>query len=1028
MIPLKLSLQGFYSYQSKVQTIDFTRLTEAQLFGIFGATGSGKSSILEAISFVLYGESERLNKSGDNRSYNMMNLKSSTLNIDFEFAAGVGEVDHYKFTANGKRNSRRFDEVGTLKREAFKREHNEWVPISVNDAKEIIGLSYDHFKRTIIIPQGNFQEFLKLSSTDRTRMLKDIFKLEKYELEPRVKSLMSKNAHRITEQETLLNQLSLATPEALEAVELQLKDINAQHEQQQAALKEKEQELARFEALQALFTEQKTQAEKVQQLELQLPDMQTRKTQLQAYERCLILFQPILERQEEYLRESEKLERVLENKKLDEKALRDDLQKAATVLPKLKEQYLNRNQLLEKAGEWEKMVEIRRWAGKLAETEAAREKGKLHIKNKQQEAKDYQARIEKLNAEIKEIQQKLPDVKALLDAQAWQGKWELLEHEEKRLAKASEELQTQLRESDKKKQQVLQPTPVDITQYRLGIPQLQELLQTQLEKQTEKLEKLKAEMQQLAVKAAMSAHAAALREGEPCPLCGAIHHPAPADAEAGDQPLAASREAVQAAQQVLQQLEKALFALENLQQNRNTLESQSEKLEAEKLQLHNQKQALEHAFVWQELGDTKQIKQELENVQKLQKTLAEKQEQREFTNASFAKANRQLDQYKNRLEELNQQFTQFNIEIESAKKSLKHIPFDAYKQFHDESLAKEAEKARKEYRELGELYEQAELQHKKTQTQLDINRGELDATQQQLQQLTQKLSRTVLELNEALDASAFEQLDEVKALLKKPINTSAERDLLNRFEQDLEVARAKLKELDAQVSGKQFDEEAFRQLQADSQKLRDTLNALNRQKGGLEREKKQLLEQLEQQKALRKQLEALQLRRDNLKTMRKLFARSGFVSYVSGIFLRNLCMAANARFRKLTQGALSLEVSGDNSFVVRDYLNDGQLRSIKTLSGGQTFQAALSLALALAEQVQQQVQAKQNFFFIDEGFGSQDKNSLRIIFDTLKSLRKENRIVGVISHVEELQQEIDTFLKIENQEAGGSRVMGSWEL
>jgi len=101
---------------------------------------------------------------------------------------------------------------------------------------------------------------------------------------------------------------------------------------------------------------------------------------------------------------------------------------------------------------------------------------------------------------------------------------------------------------------------------------------------------------------------------------------------------------------------------------------------------------------------------------------------------------------------------------------------------------------------------------------------------------------------------------------------------------------------------------------------------------------------------------------------------------------------------------------------------------LTTLSGALTFQAALSLALALAEQVQQQVQAKQNFFFIDEGFGSQDKNALGIIFETLKSLRKENRIVGVISHVEELQQEIDTFLNIVNKDEEGSHVVGSWEL
>ncbi|MCB0842418.1 MAG: SMC family ATPase, partial [Bacteroidetes bacterium] len=109
------------------------------------------------------------------------------------------------------------------------------------------------------------------------------------------------------------------------------------------------------------------------------------------------------------------------------------------------------------------------------------------------------------------------------------------------------------------------------------------------------------------------------------------------------------------------------------------------------------------------------------------------------------------------------------------------------------------------------------------------------------------------------------------------------------------------------------------------------------------------------------------------------------------------------------------------------YLNNGQVRSVKTLSGGQTFQAALSLALALADEVQQQVKAKQNFFFLDEGFGSQDKNSLQVIFQTLKSLRNENRIVGIISHVEELQQEIDTYLFISNEEESGSRVVASWE-
>ena len=117
MIPLKLTLKGIYSYREK-QVIDFTRLTEANLFGIFGSVGSGKSTILEAISFALYGETERLNKR-DDRNYNMMNLKSEELLIDFIFKAGNGE--DYRFVVTGKRSKKHFETVGTFERKAYKK-------------------------------------------------------------------------------------------------------------------------------------------------------------------------------------------------------------------------------------------------------------------------------------------------------------------------------------------------------------------------------------------------------------------------------------------------------------------------------------------------------------------------------------------------------------------------------------------------------------------------------------------------------------------------------------------------------------------------------------------------------------------------------------------------------------------------------------------------------------------------------------------------------------------------------------------
>jgi exonuclease SbcC len=107
-------------------------------------------------------------------------------------------------------------------------------------------------------------------------------------------------------------------------------------------------------------------------------------------------------------------------------------------------------------------------------------------------------------------------------------------------------------------------------------------------------------------------------------------------------------------------------------------------------------------------------------------------------------------------------------------------------------------------------------------------------------------------------------------------------------------------------------------------------------------------------------------------------------------------------------------------------MNNGEVRSVKTLSGGQTFQAALSLALALADNIQHLTKSKQNFFFLDEGFGSLDKEALTIAFETLKNLRKENRIVGVISHIDEMQQEILVNLKIVNDLEKGSIVTKSW--
>ena len=125
MIPIQLTLEGLYSYQER-QKIDFQNLTEAGLFGIFGSVGSGKSSILEAISFALYGETERLN-ARDKRTYNMMNLKSNRSYIEFDFINY--ENKKYRATREFRRNSKNFEDVKTSNVVFYEWKNENWIPL-----------------------------------------------------------------------------------------------------------------------------------------------------------------------------------------------------------------------------------------------------------------------------------------------------------------------------------------------------------------------------------------------------------------------------------------------------------------------------------------------------------------------------------------------------------------------------------------------------------------------------------------------------------------------------------------------------------------------------------------------------------------------------------------------------------------------------------------------------------------------------------------------------------------------------------
>jgi exonuclease SbcC len=305
---------------------------------------------------------------------------------------------------------------------------------------------------------------------------------------------------------------------------------------------------------------------------------------------------------------------------------------------------------------------------------------------------------------------------------------------------------------------------------------------------------------------------------------------------------------------------------------------------------------------------------------------------------------------------------------------------------------------------------------------IDAKTGQVSAQRETLQGLEQGSAVLQSEIDVLVQTSEYESLEQVTQVLGLQLNKEEERTKIDAYNQALHTAKASVTALQKTIGNEPFSAETFAQSQArleQQQKLADVHHdTLVKEAQSFT----QLRVNWEKHQELTKDLEKLRLRESNLATLGSLFQNEGFLDYIASVYLQNLCHAANARFRSLTRQRLVLEIDDDNEFRVIDALNGGKVRSVKTLSGGQLFQASLSLALALSESIQASAGAEQNFFFLDEGFGTQDKESLRLVFESLKELRKENRVVGLISHVDELQEEIDVCLKVRNDEEVGSLV------
>ena len=389
MLPVKLTLEGIYSYRER-QIIDFTRLTEARLFGIFGPVGSGKSTILEAIIYVVYGTIDRLN---NDVKYNLMNLQSDRLFVDFEFRAGEDER-LYRATVECRRNKKRFAEVTSPKFSYHVWMDGEWLPCTREEVVKTIGLTAQNFKRVVIIPQGKFQEFLMLRDKERTDMMMELFgELRRYDLGGQVAYLESETMQRVINLKGQLTGLGEVSEEQLLEQKQRYAVLQLEINRMKKEILEGQERVDGLKKIKQLADERVVRQEEERKLLEQQEEMIHLQVCVDEYERCLLKFQQPVNSYDETTLRLKDATKVLIGYQEHLAAKRKEYSCFSEQFSLLKEAYEHRDILKERAGQLERLLQletIRKERKELVERHA---KGEKIVITTRQELEELQKQL-----------------------------------------------------------------------------------------------------------------------------------------------------------------------------------------------------------------------------------------------------------------------------------------------------------------------------------------------------------------------------------------------------------------------------------------------------------------------------------------------------------------------------------------------------------------------------------------------------------------------------------------------------------
>ena len=1039
MIPISLKLKGIFSYKKEVE-IDFTKLTRNYLFGIFGRVGAGKSAILESIMYVLYGEVSRLDNT--RQTYNLMNLASNEFKIDFIFEH---KKEIYRCIVSAKRKKKNFTETDTpdfryliytdSELETHKQKHGtsnfsekNWIPIKNFKAKDILSLDVGHFRKTVIIPQNEFQEFILMTPVQRTTMIKEIFvDLEKFDLDQKTKKLVEACNLQLALKQEKLKEVENHSHTDLENIVINISSI----EKERTTLVENKKKL-NFSWEEIL---------KIEKLHQTLTQLISEKEKLEAQKETMALMSENISLFEFYSMYLETPFALLEKNALNiaqTKKTRDQQNTVFTTVLKniqtIETQREQHAQTYKLRAQIEKQIEAQQLYLQIVATD-------LLLTPKQKEIETVIETIGEINYEKRHAEEELKthnkdyeallnnaqDLNSLTQLNNWYKDTDDLERRRNDILQKNKKFDADLETLQLSKNNIIEThfgalqipidTKIKIRETIVILKTRETELEAEQSEITERIVQIKSSNK--FVDAAKS-----LEDGKPCPLCGSIHHPEIFNADDAHAQIGELNKLNAGNKQLLERCRNVELELERLMQNAITIQKEKKILDVEQTDIAALRAQHSNSFIWHTFDRTDRSK--------LTSAMAEAQlhnQKLRTAQSAINKISQQIEKLSQRLEVLGAQkqnteisLTRLNTKREELSLRISPNDFEKWRTVNAAEIERDIKTLQNNLKLAIAAFENTETQLLENIEVRQKIQGSLNELEKQLGTQNQSLLKSENELKIILESAPLKTVVEWKNLAFQNFDLNAARIKLNNYNNAISINANEIAKNEKALNGNIFSEATKNELSVNIQNSDIQIEENIRQKANFDNQKTVIETHLKTKKETSEHIKTLEYRAENLKKLQSLFARSGFVNFVSTVYLNDLCRRTNQRFMPLTYNRLQIDINANNDFIVKDNMNGGEVRSIKSLSGGQMFQVSLSLALALAENIQTMYNTDQNFFFLDEGFGSLDTESLTMVFQFLKVLQKENRIVGIISHVAEMQEEIENYLFVTLDDENGSSI------